>query len=186
MNNDNLSKKILLITLFIIILCKDYNITDIKILLSVLISTLIVNFYINDIINSFIISVLIISIMYFINKIDNKKKSIVYENFDSLQKIKKDYKKENKDSDELSKDSIKLINLDPASDSEDEDKEKKLNENKKIEDYGPADAQKETYRMIDTVKQLKTTVESLAPTIKEGRKILEAFKKLDLNINDMK
>jgi hypothetical protein len=180
--NDSILKKIILISLLLMIISKDYNITDIKILLSVIILTFIVNFYLNDFIYAFMLSVLIISILFVINKCSYNQN--ITENFDSIQKIEKDYKKVNKNKDSLTKESIKLINLDPASDSEDEDKE--LNKDKKIEDYSPADAQKETYRMIDTVKQLKTTVETLAPTIKEGRKILEAFKKLDLNINDVK
>ena len=183
--DNNVIKTIILISLLLMIISKDYNITDIKILLSVLILTLLINFYLNDFIYSFMLSVIINTILFCINKLNNKlNNKVITENFDTIQKIEKDYKKENKNKDELTKESIKLINLDPASDSEDEDKE--LNNNKKIDDYGPADAQKETYRMIDTVKQLKTTFESLAPTIKEGRKILEAFKKLDINIKDVK
>ena len=44
----------------------------------------------------------------------------------------------------------------------------------------PAKAQRETFRLIDTMKQLDDTMKSLAPTLKQGQGILERFKKLDL------
>ncbi len=184
MKISNIHKSYIIIIL-LLFLSVDYNLNDLKILLSVIILTLICNFYLKDIMHSYILAISLITILFVLNKLFFKYKIIplTYENFDSLQKIEKDYKKVNKDHDELTKDSLKLINLDPASDDEDEVVEK--NKNKNIDDYNPAVAQRETYRMIDTVKQLKTTVESLAPTIKEGRKILETFKKLDINIKDV-
>ena len=44
----------------------------------------------------------------------------------------------------------------------------------------PAKAQRETFRLIDTMKQLDDTMKSLAPTLKQCQGILERFKKLDL------
>ena len=41
-------------------------------------------------------------------------------------------------------------------------------------------AQKETYRLINTIKQLEDTLNGLAPTIKQGAKIIEQFKRLNL------
>lgn len=44
-----------------------------------------------------------------------------------------------------------------------------------------AKAQKETFRLIDTIKQLEETLAMLSPTLKEGATIIEKFKKLNLN-----
>ena len=35
------------------------------------------------------------------------------------------------------------------------------------------EAQKQTYKLIDTVKQLNATMKTLAPTLKSGQDILE-------------
>lgn len=43
-----------------------------------------------------------------------------------------------------------------------------------------AKAQRETFRLINTIKQLDETVNSLAPTLKQGADIIEKFKKLNL------
>lgn len=42
----------------------------------------------------------------------------------------------------------------------------------------PASAQRETFRLIKTVEQLDTTIKELAPTLKSGKKIIEAYQKL--------
>jgi len=41
-------------------------------------------------------------------------------------------------------------------------------------------AQKETFRLINTIKQLEDTLGGLAPTIKQGAKVIEQFKRLNL------
>jgi len=43
-----------------------------------------------------------------------------------------------------------------------------------------AKAQRETHRLIDTIKQLQDTVENLTPALKQGASIIEQFKKLNL------
>jgi hypothetical protein len=44
-----------------------------------------------------------------------------------------------------------------------------------------ATAQRELFQLIDTVKQLQDTVEQLAPTLKEGKKIMDAFENIKMN-----
>ena len=41
-------------------------------------------------------------------------------------------------------------------------------------------AQKETFRLINTIKQLNHTVNNLAPALKQGANIIDKFKKLNL------
>ena len=50
--------------------------------------------------------------------------------------------------------------------------------NKKASDMSPALAQRETFRLIETVKMLEDTMKDLAPTLKEGHKVMESFKKI--------
>jgi 6-phosphogluconate dehydrogenase (decarboxylating) len=46
---------------------------------------------------------------------------------------------------------------------------------KKMDDLTPREAQKETFQLINTVKQLKSTVTELAPLLKEGKSILSTL-----------
>lgn len=62
------------------------------------------------------------------------------------------------------------------------DEERYQNENStsnlSVDEHSPASAQRETFRLINTVKQLDTTIKELAPTLKSGKKIIEAYQKL--------
>lgn len=49
---------------------------------------------------------------------------------------------------------------------------------KKIEEYSPQQAQKETFKLIDTVKQLKHTIDALGPALSAGKDILKSFEAL--------
>lgn len=42
----------------------------------------------------------------------------------------------------------------------------------------PAGAQRETFRLINTVEQLQSTIKELAPTLQSGKKIIDAYEKL--------
>lgn len=53
--------------------------------------------------------------------------------------------------------------------------EDKLAKKKGYDDMTPREAQKGTYELIDTVKQLKETVGELAPVLKEGKSILSSL-----------
>jgi len=64
-----------------------------------------------------------------------------------------------------------------ASDKESE-KNGKLNSDKK--NLSPAEAQRETFRLIDTVKQLDDTIKALGPTLSQGKQIMNMFDKIKL------
>lgn len=61
-----------------------------------------------------------------------------------------------------------------------DDKKDNLDTKGNIEDYTPQQAQHETFKLIDTVKQLKHTIEALAPTLREGKQILSSFEALKI------
>lgn len=44
----------------------------------------------------------------------------------------------------------------------------------------PAQAQRQTYQLIDTVKQLKETMESMMPLLTSGKQIMDMYKSLDI------
>ena len=44
----------------------------------------------------------------------------------------------------------------------------------------PAEAQRETYRLIDTVKQLDSTLKALGPTLTQGKEIINMFDKIKM------
>ncbi len=91
-----------------------------------------------------------------IDKIDTNNKKDSYENFN------KDY--------------FDLINsLDKFTENNDD-----YDSNKNPDDFTPHQAQKETFRLINTVNQLNKTITNLAPTIKQGRELLNMFDKLKL------
>jgi len=65
----------------------------------------------------------------------------------------------------------------------DEDKAKlykNLNTEKKEVKRDSAVAQRDLYQLIDTVKQLQDTVQQLGPTLKEGKKIMDAFENIKM------
>jgi energy-coupling factor transporter transmembrane protein EcfT len=64
-----------------------------------------------------------------------------------------------------------------ASDKESE-KNGDLNSDKK--NLSPAEAQRETFRLIDTVKQLDDTIKALGPTLSQGKQIMNMFDKIKL------
>jgi hypothetical protein len=80
-------------------------------------------------------------------------------------------------------DLVKQIDTDDTlSDIDAEDAPSKVNTyNKPVDTYTPAEAQRETYRLIDTVKQLELTVKNLTPTLTEGKRVLDAFEKMNLD-----
>lgn len=179
--------KLLIIILLILIINSrfPYYLKELKILISVILVALIIDFFIKDSMMSLFFAGLVISVMYIFHRVHIKHYFNLFEGYNNkIARVNKKYNSK-KDMDELNEENIKLIDFDLPSDDED-DKLEDINKKKNLDDYSPAEAQRETYRMIDTVKQLRTTVESLAPTLKEGKKILEAFKKLDFDMKDIK
>ena len=57
-------------------------------------------------------------------------------------------------------------------------KESPYADNKETDSYTPAEAQRETFRLINTVKQLKETMDGMMPTMKAGASLIEMYKKM--------
>jgi hypothetical protein len=58
------------------------------------------------------------------------------------------------------------------------DMAKKESLNKKATDYTPAEAQRATYNLIDTVKQLKETMSEMVPMMKTGTNLMQLYKQM--------
>jgi hypothetical protein len=52
------------------------------------------------------------------------------------------------------------------------------NEKKSADDFTPAQAQRQTHRLIDTVEQLKTTMTEMLPLMKSGGNLIELYQKM--------
>lgn len=147
----------------------------------------------------FLFSIIFTSIIWFILlKIKKNYSYSVTENFDNVDGLEKNDDKKTDDKDKrvnYLKQVIKKLeggialtkdDLYEKNDIKDYDfknskvteKEKKELKNKKIDDYKPHEAQKETFELISTVKQLKDTVQTLAPLLKQGKSILSSLEVL--------
>lgn len=73
-----------------------------------------------------------------------------------------------------------ILHLEKDEDDDEQYKKNPKPKTKNIDDYKPHEAQRETYRMINTVKQLKDTIDSLTPTIKSGQHILKMLEQFQL------
>jgi hypothetical protein len=60
------------------------------------------------------------------------------------------------------------------------EKEKTESTDKKTDDLKPYEAQRQTYQLIDTVKQLKDTINELAPMLKQGKDVLGQLEALKM------
>ena len=58
---------------------------------------------------------------------------------------------------------------------------KGLSQENKTVQRESAVAQRDLFQLIDTVKQLQSTVEELGPTLKEGKKIMDAFENIKID-----
>lgn len=61
-------------------------------------------------------------------------------------------------------------------------KDSPYNSSKDLNEYTPAQAQRATYNLIDTVKQLKETMQEMAPLMKTGKELID----LNENMNSIK
>lgn len=52
---------------------------------------------------------------------------------------------------------------------------------KPIQQYSPAEAQRATFHLIDTVSQLKETMTSLSPVLKQGAEVMKLFQTMNLD-----
>jgi len=60
------------------------------------------------------------------------------------------------------------------------DEKKMPGENVSLDKYTPAQAQRATYQLVDTVQQLKETMTNLGPILKEGKQVMSMFENMNL------
>lgn len=101
---------------------------------------------------------------------------------DLIEKLENDLEKAKKHEDASKADEEELNKLGEKKELNMNDDERKKVESisgtKKADVQTPAGAQRETFRLINTVEQLQSTIKELAPTLNSGRKIIEAYEKL--------
>ncbi len=73
-----------------------------------------------------------------------------------------------------------ILHIEKDDDDDDQYSKNSKKKVKETDNYKPHEAQRETYRIINTVKQLKDTIDSLTPTIKSGQHILKMLEKFQL------
>lgn len=177
----------LVVVIILIILSTLFNNRSISFFICLAILTFIIDIFIKNIQKSFFISLFITLFLSYTNQ--------NLEFFDNPGDDKDDSQKLVKIDDSTS-DDTEFDNIEEkdqfGEDDESDEKDKKNTKNaknaknaKNEKDEGDeyvraAKAQKETFRLINTIKQLDDTINGLAPTLKEGAKIIEKFKKLNL------
>lgn len=184
----------LVIIIILIILSTILNNYYINLFIYLIILTFIFNLFAKNLATSFLIALFIVLFLTYANQTfepfetsDNKDTGD-----DKSKKLLDDIKKLAKISDTTS-DDTEFDNIgekDQFEEDEENDekndekngekKEKKKGEGEDDEYTKATKAQKETFRLINTIKQLDDTINGLAPTLKEGAKIIEKFKKLNL------
>ncbi len=160
--------------IILIILSTFVNKFCMKIFVSFFLMTIILYWITNNIYQSLMISFLI-SLVFYISH-----NNYVCEGFDTEDiKIDDIVKELTQLSNDTVKDKKDEINEDDLTLFEDADKDKTptITDNKYMES---AKAQRETFRLINTIKQLDDTVKNLAPTLQQGANIIAKFKKLNL------
>lgn len=174
----------LVIVVILIILSTLFNNRSINFFIYLAISTFVINMFIKNLQISFFISLLIVLFLSYTNG--------TFETFDNANNpdINKLAKIDDSNNDDTEFNNIEEKDLFEEDEEEsnknnekkDEKKDGKKDENKDEGDeyVRAARAQKETFRLINTIKQLDDTINGLAPTLKEGAKIIEKFKKLNL------
>ena len=78
-------------------------------------------------------------------------------------------------SDLIDNNNININELDPIIESNIEN-DKKPKEDLKINEMEPYQAQKETFHLINSVENLQNTVKTLAPLLREGKRVLDLYK----------
>ena len=95
---------------------------------------------------------------------------------------KKGIKKKNKkvkDGKEININDIETIEVDDDSDNGYNNKDADLSDKKvNSENYSPLKAQQETFKLLNTVRELKTTMEELGPSLSTAKDILGAYKQI--------
>ena len=100
----------------------------------------------------------------------------------NLEKLDSIYtKKEIENLDTLSKKEVEKLEGKKVNDGDDEkDKTEPPEKFVSLDKMSPMQAQKELFRLVDTSKMLKDTIEKMAPVLSEGNEIMKAFRQLNL------
>ncbi len=176
----------------LVILSTFANNFNLRVIVSFFLMVIIIFWLTNDIYKAICVAFIITLVFYvtqndvsegFENK-EIKVDEIVKELTDLSQKAAEEKPDEDEDKDSTPLNSVPLNKKEEIQDDdvnllEDEEKHENTPDlnNKYIES---AKAQRETFRLINTIKQLDETVKNLAPTLKEGAGIIEKFRKLNL------
>ena len=86
--------------------------------------------------------------------------------------------KREKDGGNISISDIETIEVDDDNDHKYNDKGSLSNKKVDIKNYTPHTAQQETFKLLNTVRDLKMTVEELAPTLSTAKDILGVYKQI--------
>jgi len=182
LNKKNIINYSIFLAIFLIILSTIIDSFNFKILINFFLMYIIIFWLTKDVYKSGLISFTITTIYYMTNV-------EYYENFESkdlnVEKLVK----------ELSNISNTINTDDVENDAENNDDNADNIDDIKFDDIDDNDApsldsdnefikstkaQKETFRLINTIKQLNHTVNNLAPALKQGANIIDKFKKLNL------
>lgn len=173
MNNKLISSLVLLLILSFI---KHEN-TKYTIITTFLLIYIILSFYSKKYIHNIIIALFIIIIL----SIFNKYITLCNNRYNNLELF------ENKDNNNIEKKNTDPVTMDDIADLDDmidEDFSKTTKDNStKNNNMNSIDhetAQKETFRLINSVKLLEKTIQDLAPTLKQGKNIIDALDKMKL------
>ncbi len=181
MNNKLISSLVLLLILAFL---KHEN-ANYTIFTSFALIYFILSFYSKKFIHNVLIAFSIVSILSILSIYFNSCYSNSSNNYFEL------FENENEKEDDSKKEENKEIkNTDPVTmddiadldDMIDEDFNKTSNDNSKINtnNMDHATAQKETFRLINSVKLLEKTIQDLSPTLKQGKNIIDALDKMKL------
>ena len=191
-HNLSLIKVLVCVALIMVIVMRDNVDCNYSHIATLVLLYIIIDEMVDNIILSFIYAVLVWVVLFVILKNYLNKSLKTMENFENDEKREKNLEKATKKRVSHLKDMIKKLeggvaltkdDLEEKNEIGDYDfKKSKVTEedderakDKNMNDLTPREAQKETFQLINTVKQLKSTVNELAPLLKEGKSILSTL-----------
>ena len=191
-NNLSLIKELVCVALIMVIVMRDNVDCNYSHIATLVLLYIIIDEMVDNIVLSFVYAVLVWVILFVILKNYLKKSVGTMENFENDDKREKDLEKATKKRVSYLKNMIKKLEGGVALTKEDleekneiadydfkksrvSDDEDEKAKDKNMEDLTPREAQRETFQLINTVKQLKSTVNELAPLLKEGKNILSTL-----------
>jgi hypothetical protein len=191
-NNLSLIKVLVCVALIMVIVMRDNVDCNYSHIATLVLLYIIIDEMVDNIVLSFVYAVLVWIILFVILKNYLKKGVGTMENFENDDKREKDLEKATKKRVSYLKNMIKKLEGGVALTKEDmeekneiadydfkksrvSDDEDEKAKDKNMEDLTPREAQRETFQLINTVKQLKSTVNELAPLLKEGKNILSTL-----------